>query len=154
MQEQYKIRPARSSDAEAVFGLYWEAFTCNGGIDYWRDQFRDEHTLVFVAADAADTVVGFVHARRIIDEAEILAIAVAPSVRRHGLARQLIERLVAELNSAPPCRLFLEVSVENKAAIALYRQAGFQQAGLRKGYYDAPNSAAVDALLLVLGIGP
>ena len=48
--------------------------------------------------------------------------------------------------------LFLEVAVDNTAAIALYRAAGFASAGTRKGYYDRGAAGRVDALVLRLDL--
>lgn len=87
---------------------------------------------------------GFILVRAAAGEAEILTLAVAPAARRKGLGRALVEAAVDQLGSA---ELFLEVAADNGPAIALYRQAGFSQAGLRRGYYARPGGA-VDALVL------
>jgi tRNA threonylcarbamoyladenosine biosynthesis protein TsaB len=92
---------------------------------------------------------GFILVRAAADEAEILTIAVAPEARRRGLGRALLDAAAAHAVSLGAQRLFLEVSTANDAALALYRGAGFAQAGLRKGYYNGQ-----DALILSRTLPP
>ena len=84
---------------------------------------------------------GMLLARSAGGEAEILTLAVVPHARRRGLARALLDRALAALGDAP---LFLEVSAENAAALALYGAAGFEACGRRRDYYGPGR----DALLL------
>jgi len=91
---------------------------------------------------------GFLLARRVIDEAEIVAVAVLPSCRRQGVGQRLLGHLIEQLSCDLPCRLLLEVSVENIPALTLYRNNGFAEVGLRKAYYAMPGRRPVDAKLL------
>ncbi len=99
----------------------------------------------FVVRDPA--VVGFVLAHAIADEAEILTLAVSPASRRRGGAAALVEAAAGRAFVAGARTLFLEVAADNTAALALYRGAGFIQAGLRSGYYPRADGP-VDALVL------
>ena len=69
-------------------------------------------------------------------EAEIQTIAVAPSARRHGLGRTLMETLLAEARVRGARQVFLEVRADNPHARALYDSLGFDQIGVRKKYYQ------------------
>ena len=91
---------------------------------------------------------GFVLGRVVADEAELLTIAVPAASRRKGIGRALLEMFAAKSASAGAREAFLEVAADNTAAIALYRQGGWQDAGCRKGYYTAPDRKPVDALVL------
>lgn len=75
------------------------------------------------------------------DDLEIRKIGVLPAYRRLGLARQLLQRALAD---APPTirRCLIEVSAANSTGIAFYQKMGFSQIGLRSNYY-ADGSAAV-----------
>lgn len=68
------------------------------------------------------------------DEAEILNLAVDPTVRRKGVARALIERLRSETEAA----IYLEVRASNLGAQAFYERMGFRKKGERKAYYHRP----------------
>jgi ribosomal-protein-alanine N-acetyltransferase len=70
-------------------------------------------------------------------EAELLNIAVDPAFRRRGVASALLEALLLEaLDAQAQGTVFLEVAEPNTAAIALYRRHGWEQVGLRPGYYS------------------
>lgn len=96
-----------------------------------------------LAAEADGAVAGFVLARTVVDESEILTIAVDPARRRLGLGRALLEAaaLIAAGNGATS--LFLEVDSGNLGALALYRSGGFAQVGKRAEYYAAGGDALV-----------
>ena len=78
------------------------------------------------------------------DEAELLTLGVLPEARRRGIARRLLAELGGAAAARGAVRLFLEVSVTNAPALALYRGLGFRELGRRRRYY--PDGS--DALLL------
>lgn len=81
------------------------------------------------------------------DEAEVLTICTLPGRRRAGAGRHLLAAAIGAMQAAGVRRLFLEVAVDNDAAIGLYRAFGFTDEGRRPRYYQGPNGA-VDALIL------
>lgn len=88
---------------------------------------------------------GFILLRRVLDEAEILTIAVAPSAQGHGAGKALLAFALRDCGAA---EMFLEVAQDNAAAIALYKSAGFAEVGRRKGYYVRDGGAPVDAIVM------
>ncbi len=90
---------------------------------------------------------GFVLCRSIAGEAEILTIAVDPAARRRGWGAALVEVAAGVAAETGAEALFLEVAVDNAAAIALYQATGFAKVGTRKGYYPHPDGAK-DALVM------
>lgn len=93
---------------------------------------------------------GFALGRVALDEAELLTLAVEPEARRAGHGRALLAAFEAKAVARGAGTAFLEVAAGNAAACALYRQAGYRQAGIRRGYYGAGG----DALVLSRGLGP
>lgn len=91
---------------------------------------------------------GFALLRVVLDEAEILTIAVTPSAQGQGHGAALLAQALVSAKARGAWRLFLEVAADNAPARALYARAGFRQTGLRKGYYARPDAAPVDALTL------
>ena len=89
------------------------------------------------------TPAGMIMLRRAADEAEVLTLCVAPAMRRYGLASQLVAWGLSTAATAGVVEMFLEVSVKNGGAIALYQQAGFARFGLRKRYYADGSDAYV-----------
>ena len=92
---------------------------------------------------------GLLLARSAADEAEVLTIAVAPDLRRQGIAGGMMRRLVGALRRRGVEALYLEVAEGNLPAQRLYESLGFRQVGRRKRYY--PDGA--DALRYRLEIG-
>lgn len=105
-----------------------------------------------LAADG--TVAGFILAFAAADEAEVLAICVAPEHRRAGLGRQLLKGLERDLVARGIAHLYLEARVSNFAARELYRKAGFGETGRRKAYYSpSDDQPTEDAVLMAKTLG-
>jgi [ribosomal protein S18]-alanine N-acetyltransferase len=86
---------------------------------------------------------GMLLGRVIADEAEVLTLAVAPAVRRLGIATSLLSAAQAEIAARGGKAVFLEVSVGNLAAQALYHRFGFAEVGRRQRYYTDSSDALV-----------
>ena len=97
-----------------------------------------------VALDG-DRVAGYVGSQTVLDESDMMNIAVNPQYRRQGIAQALVEELVKCLARKGSRCLTLEVRASNAGAIALYGKLGFVQVGLRKNYYRNPRE---DAMIL------
>ncbi len=102
---------------------------------------------VFALLDEAG---GFILIRVAADEAEILTLAVTPDERRRGRGYFLVMKATELARSLGVRSLFLEVSVRNISAYALYTKAGFQEVGRRRHYY----SDLSDALVMRLDLEP
>ena len=100
---------------------------------------------LWLVAEENGQVFGYVGSQTVLDESDMMNVAVDPRFRRQGIARALIETLIAELAKMGSRCLRLEVRVSNESARALYARMGFQQLGLRKNYYHNPKE---DALIL------
>ncbi|WP_138467406.1 GNAT family N-acetyltransferase [Poseidonocella sp. HB161398] len=97
---------------------------------------------------------GFALGRAIAGEAELLTIAVDPGHRREGLGRRLLEAFETRARALGAETAFLEVSAANAAARALYLAGGYEESGRRKGYYQTPEGARIDALVMSRSLGP
>lgn len=81
-------------------------------------------------------------------DAHVLDIAVDPSRRRQGIARWLMEELMAAARMRDADQLFLEVRIGNTPALRLYRDLGFAEVALRRGYYPLPGGGREDAIIM------
>ena len=104
-------------------------------------------SLWLVALDG-DVVAGYIGSQTVLDETDMMNVAVDPDYRRRGVARMLVGSLVDALVKRGSHRLTLEVRASNEPAKRLYETLGFTQVGLRKNYYRAPRE---DALILQVG---
>lgn len=101
---------------------------------------------------AATRPEGFVLSRLVLDEAEILTVAIAPECRGKGLSIPLLERHLDELSRRGARTVHLEVEEGNQPALALYRRFGFGQVGRREGYYQRPDGGRVAALTMAVSL--
>ncbi|MGE8539516.1 MAG: ribosomal protein S18-alanine N-acetyltransferase, partial [Acinetobacter sp.] len=93
-------------------------------------------------------VVGFCILQPVLDEANLLLMAVEPAQQGRGLGGRLLDASIAMLKNNP-VQIFLEVRETNVAAIKLYEKAGFHQIDLRKNYYPAANGSREHAIIMV-----
>ena len=80
-------------------------------------------------------------------EAHILNLCVAEAFRCRGVGRRLLGALIERAADAGMADAFLEVRPSNTVAIRLYLALGFEQAGMRRGYYQAANGREDAAVL-------
>jgi ribosomal-protein-alanine N-acetyltransferase len=88
-------------------------------------------------------VTGFLVARAIANEAEVLNLCIDPAKRRIGNATALLHVALTQLPRLGAKVLFLEVRETNLPAISFYEKHGFVRDGYRPGYYQNPTEAAV-----------
>lgn len=93
-------------------------------------------------------VVGFCILQPVLDEANLLLMAIDPSQQGKGLGYQMLEASMDMLKNNP-IQIFLEVRESNLAAINLYQKSGFHQIDLRKNYYPNPNGTKEHAIIMV-----
>jgi len=86
---------------------------------------------------------GMILARVAADEAEVLTLAVAPEIRRQGVAAALLAGAMAAAREQAARTMVLEVAIGNAAARALYERAGFVEAGRRPRYYPDGGDALI-----------
>ncbi|MCI8828171.1 MAG: ribosomal protein S18-alanine N-acetyltransferase [Ruminiclostridium sp.] len=107
-------------------------------------------TASFIVAEGEDgSVLGYAGLHVILDEGYIDNVAVRPDCRRQGIADRLLN-VFCRFGEEKLAFLTLEVRPSNEAAVALYQKHGFQEAGRRRDYYEAPKE---DALLLTRQFG-
>lgn len=116
--------------------------------DFWNlDILKDElksNNSEFIVAKLENEVVGFAGAKFIIDEADIMNIAVKSSYRKQGIASLLLKNLIDVCKNNNINSINLEVNKENFPAINLYKKYEFLEVGRRKNYYDGK----FDAILM------
>ncbi len=82
-------------------------------------------------------------------ESHILNISVAKSHQGKGFGKQLMQFMMQQAQIKKAEMVLLEVRGSNHNAIALYESQGFNEIGIRKGYYPAPNGKE-DAIMFAI----
>jgi ribosomal-protein-alanine N-acetyltransferase len=98
---------------------------------------------VLLVADHENQVLGFVVARLVDHEWELENIAVNPGSQRKGIGQALLRVLTDVARHSGAQAIFLEVRESNSSARTLYERCGFQQSGVRNGYYSSPDESAI-----------
>jgi ribosomal-protein-alanine N-acetyltransferase len=133
---------ARQRDAAAIAALHAASFQRGWGEDEFHRLLIDR-AVVAHRGVIGRTMVGFILSRMAAGEAEILSVAIAPAWRGRGFARPLLDLHLRRLAGLGVRAVFLEVDEHNEPACRLYRNAGFSEVGVRKGYYQEGASALV-----------
>jgi len=102
-------------------------------------------------ARIGEEAVGFALGRSVLDDAELLLLAVLPEQRGYGLGAMLLDRFQAVARARGATRLHLEMRDGNKA-LSLYRRRGFREIGRRRDYYHGRDGQLFDALTLAMSI--
>ena len=100
---------------------------------------------LWLVAMEGDSLAGYVGSQTVMDETDMMNLAVAPQFRRQGVGEALVNALVFSLKKRGSRCLTLEVRDSNGPARALYAKLGFVEIGRRRGYYRDPRE---DALIL------
>ncbi len=145
-----KLRFATEEDSHVLEGVHAKAFDAAWTAADIARLMQIMGGFALIAEDDArkGSVIGFILARSLAGEAEILTLAVAPRARRKRVASDLVEAVAEEAQRRGAFALFLEVAADNPAALALYQGLGFGEAGQRRAYYARRGGPAVDALVL------
>ncbi|NNF92948.1 MAG: ribosomal protein S18-alanine N-acetyltransferase [Boseongicola sp.] len=117
-----------------------------------QDFMRAPGTILVSRQAANGQLGGFALGRIVVDEGELLTLAVDPAIQGNGLGRDCLAGFLDACQSAGAARVFLEVAATNRIARNLYTSAGFTEDGVRKGYYQLPNETPVDAILMTRSV--
>ena len=97
---------------------------------------------LWLVAEENGAVLGYIGSQTVMDESDMMNVAVHPDYRRRGIGQALVLTLAQRLKEKGSRSLALEVRTSNAPAIALYEKLGFTRAGLRKNYYRNPKEDA------------
>ena len=138
------IRPATPADLVAILRLQQAC----AGAAHWTEQhylemLNSPHRNLLLVSDDGGAVLGFIALFTASPEWELGNIAVACAARRRRIGRELIGAAQAAARQVAAEAIHLEVRSSNSPARALYRSAGFNEAGSRRAYYLDPAEDAV-----------
>ena len=120
-----------------TYGEGWNQFQCRSMLSMPTTQI--------LLAETERQICGFAISRRAADEEELLMIAVTPAFQNQHIATMLLTEILDSARTNNILSIFLEVRANNPAQ-QLYRKFGFEQIGIRKGYYTGTNNEKFDAV--------
>ena len=136
------IRIAQRSDLDELVLIEHESNRVPWSETLFAHEFDSQFSRVY-AAEVDEKIVGFLVGHVVLDEAHVANLAVRPPFRGRGIARQLMNHLLAELAGEDVRWAYLEVREHNLPARTLYQSLGFYQVALRKNYYSDTGESAV-----------
>ncbi|MGO9991612.1 MAG: ribosomal protein S18-alanine N-acetyltransferase [Steroidobacteraceae bacterium] len=140
-----EIRSMHELDVPVVVAIERAAYQFPWSDGIFRDCLRVGYIcrLVEVGSDIAGYGIMSIGA----GEAHILNVCMRADYRGRGLARKVLLYLIDCARTAGMYEAFLEVRPSNTAAARLYHSLGFEQVGVRRGYYQATNGREDAAVL-------
>ena len=141
------IRPMCGGDVAEVFAIERAAYPFPWTAGIFRDCLRVGY--ICRVLTVAEQIVGYGVMSMGAGEMHVLNLCIAEAYRGRGFGRRMLEHLLGQGAVAGMLDAFLEVRPSNAAALALYHSLGFEQIGMRRGYYQAVNGRE-DACVLKL----
>ncbi len=141
----FQPRPMDSADLPAVMAIERRAYTHPWSEGIFRDCLRVGY--LCRVCELEGRLIGHAVLSIAAGEAHLLNLCIDPDFQRRGLGRRLLEACFDEACRRRAETLFLEVRVSNKAAIRLYLAMGFNEVGIRAGYYPAGDGRREDAFV-------
>jgi ribosomal-protein-alanine N-acetyltransferase len=145
------LRDMRREDLPAVLDIERRSFAQPWSRAFFEKELATPFARLVVAVEGGGPrpqVVGYTCRWRVTDEVHLLNVAVHPERRGLGHGRELVAAVVAESEVARARVVYLEVRAGNVVARRLYRQLGFRDLGVRRGYYGPGQDAIVMELRL------
>lgn len=136
------LREMMIDDLDQVLEIEEELFS----VPWTREGFftfltRDDS--MFLVVEEKEKILGYCGLLMVLDEGDVLNVAVRKDRQREGIGNFLMESLIRLSGQLGISTIHLEVRKGNETAIRLYERLGFERDGIRKGYYTDPVEDAV-----------
>ena len=122
-------------DMPEVLGIEGGSFEFPWSEDDFIRCLRQRNCIGMVA-EYDERVVGFMIYELHKNQLHVLNFAVRPDVRRRGVGRQMVSKLVGKLSQQRRNRILLETRETNLAAQVFFRNLGFMATSVLRDYYD------------------
>ncbi|MCY0876285.1 MAG: ribosomal protein S18-alanine N-acetyltransferase [Firmicutes bacterium] len=122
-------------DIDRVLVIERASFSAPWSRNAFLGELTENHFARYLLLSKGGTPIGYGGMWVIIDEAHVTNIAVLPDHRGQRLGERMLRQLMAEAIALGARKMTLEVRVSNQPALGLYRKLGFQDGGIRRGYY-------------------
>ena len=145
MAMRVSIVPMTADHLDELAELERRCFSVPWSRNMLAEELDNALSAFLVALDESGAVAGYAGLQVVLDEGNILNVAVRPDCRRQGVAGKLLQVFLDFAQGNQLSLLTLEVRASNYPAIALYGSRGFREAGRRRNYYEHPRE---DALIM------
>ena len=129
------FRPIKKTDINRVYELETLCFRTPWSKNALESELKND-AAHYIVCETDGVVVAYAGMWAILDEAHVTNVAVAPNMRRRGLGKAIMLRLMQCALDIGAASMTLEVRTSNVAAQSLYASLGFKKAGVRRKYYS------------------
>ncbi|WP_042357631.1 ribosomal protein S18-alanine N-acetyltransferase [Bacillus rubiinfantis] len=136
MDDSYVFRFMREEDIDEVLEVEHASFTLPWSREAFYNELHNNHFAVYIVLEHNHRVIGYCGTWIVIDESHVTNVAILPEYRGKKLGDAMMRQLMALARERGAKTMTLEVRVTNHIAQSLYRKMGFQNGGIRKGYYS------------------
>ncbi len=145
LEPRVDILPMNTHDLDAMLKIEYHLYDFPWSRGNFADSLKAGYSCWVCRID--DELVAYLVLMLAVDEAHVLNLSVAEKRQRLGFGARLLHQAMRVGRQGGAVKLLLEVRKSNEKALALYRHFGFQQIGVRRGYYPAAKGRE-DALVL------
>ena len=131
------FREMQVSDLDAVMQIETVNFPFPWTAGNFKDSINSGHICLVLEID--EVMVGYAILMMVLDEAHLLNISVSAAWKGKGWGLHLLNHMMQISREKGGLNMFLEVRPSNVSAITLYESIGFNEMGVRPGYYPAHN---------------
>jgi [ribosomal protein S18]-alanine N-acetyltransferase len=149
MMIEPKLRPMTASDLDAIMAIERVNFPFPWTEGNFKDSMNSGYMCLVM--EQGKQLMGYAILMMVLDEAHLLNISVAQSHQGQGWGRYLLVQMMEMGREKGGLNMFLEVRPSNHSALGLYESMGFNEMGIRPGYYPAHNGRE-DAVLMGMAL--
>jgi ribosomal-protein-alanine acetyltransferase len=130
-----RVRIAKSSDLDDIYELDMQTFAMPWSKEALSYDILENDNAFVIVAEYEGEFAGYADIWTVLDEADLNSIAVRVDFRRKGIGDAIMLAMTEILPANGVATINLEVRVSNMPAIKLYKKYGFNECGVRPGYY-------------------
>jgi len=135
LEPRIEILPMHPDDLDDVLAIEGRVCPFPWGRNNFIDSITSGYPCRVCRVDGE--VVGYFVLMMAVDDAHLLSISVGEKRQRMGFGARLLRMAMRVARERGAKTMLLEVRPSNAKALTMYRHFGFQQIGVRRGYYPA-----------------
>ena len=139
LKPNLSLRPMRDDDLDAIMQIEPTIYSHPWTRGNFRDSLNSGYSAWVLEENTKNNrvMIGYALMMLVMDEVHLLNLSITKHSQKKGLGRYLLQHMISAAKQYKAANMFLEVRPSNVSAIALYENMGFNEMGVRRGYYPA-----------------
>lgn len=140
--DKIQFRAMQENDIEQMTAIEAQVFSQPWSRKSFEEALSYEN-LLFVVAVMEETIIGYCGLYMVLDEGNVINVAVKEEFRGRHIAQEMLTFLMEEGAKQNITAFTLEVREHNETALHVYENMGFESVGIRKNFYEKPIENAI-----------